>query len=116
MRKPVRLGLIGLGTVGAGVVEVLTRNRKLMEEKIGAPIELARVCDLHAPSFLKKYGLSKKYGKSATELIEDPTIDIVIELIGGYEPARTFVLNALKNGKHVVTANKALLAKYWTDV
>lgn len=117
MKRPVKLGLIGLGTVGRGVVELLDRNRSLIEAKVGAPVELAMACDnqISAPA-LRKLKLTCAFTRKAEEVILHPDIDILIELIGGYEPARTFVLKALHAGKHVVTANKALLAKYWGDV
>jgi len=117
MKKPVRLGLVGLGTVGRGVIHMLNRNRALVEANVGAPVEFTLICDrakLHPD--LKKLGMSRLLTKNADDVIAHPDIDIFIELIGGYEPARTFVLKALHAGKHVVTANKALLAKYWGDV
>jgi homoserine dehydrogenase len=117
MKQPVRLGLIGLGTVGGGVAKLLQRNRALIEAKAGAPVELAMVCDKrYTAAQARKMGLHCLFTKNAEEVILHPDIDILIELIGGYEPARTFVLKALHAGKHVVTANKALLAKYWGDV
>src|SRR5258708_6896326 len=117
MKRPVRLGLVGLGTVGTGVVQMLQKSRAIIEAKVGAPIELGMVCDKRASlSTVRKLGLQSIFTRSADELILNSEIDIFIELIGGYEPARTFVLKALHAGKHVVTANKALLAKYWGDV
>ncbi len=117
MKQPVKLGLIGLGTVGGGVVKLLEKNRALIEAKVGAPVELAMVCDKRlTPERAKKMGVRCAFTRNAEEVILHPDIEILIELIGGYEPARTFVLKALHAGKHVVTANKALLAKYWGDV
>ena len=117
MKQPVKVGLIGLGTVGGGVIKLLQRNRALIEAKAGAPVELVMACDKAVtPEKAKKMGLRCAFTRNAEEVILHPDIDILIELIGGYEPARTFVLKALHAGKHVVTANKALLAKYWGDV
>ena len=117
MKHPVRLGLVGLGTVGSGVVEMLQKNRAQIEEKSGVPIQLTMVCDKKVSSArVRKLGLESIFTRDADKVILNPDIDIFIELIGGYEPARTFVLKALHAGKHVVTANKALLAKYWGDV
>jgi homoserine dehydrogenase len=117
MKHPVRLGLVGLGTVGTGVVQMLQRSRALIEAKVGAPVQLSMVCDKKVPlSEVRKLGLADIFTRKADEVILNPDIDIFIELVGGYEPARTFVLKALHAGKHVVTANKALLAKYWGDV
>src|SRR5438477_2394921 len=117
MKHPVRLGLVGLGTVGQGVVQMLQRSRALIEAKVGAPVQLSMVCDKKVPlSEVRKLGLADVFTRKADDVILNPDIDIFIELVGGYEPARTFVLKALHAGKHVVTANKALLAKYWGDV
>lgn len=117
MKTPVRLGLVGLGTVGGGVVELLHKQRALIEAKVGVPVELTMVCDRRGlPPDLKKKGYERFFTPKAEDVILNPDIDIFIELVGGYEPARTFVLKALHAGKHVVTANKALLAKYWGDV
>jgi len=117
MKHPVRLGLVGLGNVGGGVVEMLQKNRVQIEEKSGVPIQLTMVCDKCVPmARVRKMGLESIFTRDADKVILNPDIDIFIELIGGYEPARTFVLKALHAGKHVVTANKALLAKYWGDV
>src|SRR4051812_8343650 len=107
MKQPVRLGLIGLGTVGGGVVKMLQKNRALIEAKVGAPVELVMGCDRRfTAAQAKKIGLKGAFTRDADEVIRHPDIDILIELIGGYEPARTFVLKALHAGKHVVTANK----------
>src|SRR5258706_11017362 len=117
MKQPVRLGLVGLGTVGGGVVELLHRNRALIEAKAGAPVQLVMVCDKRTPAArVRELGVSSIFTRNAEDVILNPDIDIFIELMGGYEPARSFVLKALHAGKHVVTANKALLAKYWGDV
>jgi homoserine dehydrogenase len=117
MKHPVRLGLVGLGTVGTGVVQMLEKNRTLIEAKVGAPVQLSMVCDKRVSmAHVRKLGLENRFTRNAEDVILNPDIEIFIELIGGYEPARTFVLKALHAGKHVVTANKALLAKYWGDV
>lgn len=117
MKGPVRIGLVGLGTVGRGVVQVLQRNRALIEAKVGAPVELAMVCDRSLSARdARAMGLESVFVRRAEEILINPDIDIFVELIGGYEPARTFVLKALHAGKHVVTANKAILAKYWGDI
>jgi homoserine dehydrogenase len=117
MAQSVKIGMIGLGTVGTGVAKLLQRNRALIEAKAGAPVELVMVCDKRlSAEQVRKLGIHAAFTKNADDVIEHPDIDILIELIGGYEPARTFVLKALHAGKHVVTANKALLAKYWGDV
>ena len=111
-----RVGLIGFGTIGTGVVKLLQTNRDLLVERLGAKLELAKVIDLDLTS---DRGVTLPAGILSSridDLLDDPTIDIVIELIGGYEPARTFVLRAIASGKHVVTANKALLAVHGEEI
>jgi homoserine dehydrogenase len=116
MRKQnVNVGLIGCGTVGMGVVKLLQKNIGLLESKVGAKLRLVAACDRTKRAFPK--GVNKpRFTTDWRQIVNDPNIDIVVELIGGYEPARTMVLAALKAGKHVATANKALLAKYWGEV
>lgn len=108
--NPIKIGLVGYGTVGKGVAKILETNRRLIESRVGAPVELAAVCDIRpvepAALYVPRY----------QDLIARADIDIVVELIGGYEPARTVILTALAAGKNVVTANKAVLAKYWNEV
>ena len=116
MRDIYNIGLIGFGTIGAGVVETFNRNLDLMEQKVGAKIKLKRIVDLDIET---DRGVAVDINVLSTDIndiLEDPEIDIVIELIGGYEPAKTFILKAMKHGKHVVTANKALLAKHWDEI
>ena len=115
--KPVRIGLFGLGTVGAGVVKVCYSHRGELEEKIGAPVELAAVVDIDTAA--PREGLDNAALPLTSDpdaILGDPSIDIVVELIGGLEPARSFVLRALAAGKHVVTANKALLATHGEEL
>ncbi len=114
--KEIKVGLIGFGTVGAGVVKILQRNSKLIEDRMGAKLILKRIADLDLKT---DRGVSIRPGlltRRAEEVIQDPEIDIVMELIGGIEPARTFILQAIRNGKHVVTANKALLALHGDEI
>jgi homoserine dehydrogenase len=108
--KEIKVGLIGFGTVGAGVVKVLQRKSRLIEKRLGSRIVLKRIADI---DLVTDRGVRVKSGlltNSAEEVIKDPEIGILVELIGGIEPARTFILKAIQNRKHVVTANKALLA------
>jgi homoserine dehydrogenase len=112
----VKLGLIGLGTVGNGVVQLLERNGDSMTRKLGRPLSLIRVA---SRSIEKKphppLGQTRLSADPWT-VIHDPEVDIVIELIGGIEPARTLILEAIKRGKDVVTANKALLAQHGNEI
>jgi homoserine dehydrogenase len=115
--KPIRVGLLGLGTVGAGVARVLFSHREELEEKIGAPIILHAIADLDLTSPRKGLTLNElPLTTDPAKVLDDPEIDVVVELIGGLEPARRFILRALANGKHVVTANKALLATHGEEL
>ncbi len=116
MKKEIKVGLIGLGTVGTGVVKLLKSNAEIIERRLGIPVVLHRAADLDEAR-AKALRLGKKvYTKSAQEVIADPDVDVVVELIGGYEPARTFILDALGRKKPVVTANKALLALHGEEI
>ena len=110
----INVGIIGFGTVGAGTVEVLLNNRETIACRAGSEIVVKRIADLDVDS---KRGIALEPGiliKDAYEIINDPEIDIVVELIGGLEKAREYILDAMKKGKHVITANKALLAEHGT--
>ena len=107
----INVGLIGVGTVGAGVARALLEKRRLLEQRVGARIVLRRACD---KEFRRRRGVRLPPSVTTTDpakVLHDPDIQVVVELIGGLEPARTFILEALRRGKHVVTANKALLAQ-----
>jgi homoserine dehydrogenase len=110
MKTSLNIGLVGYGTVGKGVVKILEKNKAISLRKSGVKINIKSICDLNP---IDKPEL---YVKDFKDIINNPEIDIVVELIGGYEPARTVITEALKNGKHVVTANKAVLAKYWDEI
>lgn len=115
--KPIRVGLLGLGTVGAGVARVLLSHREELEEKIGAPVVLSAIADKDLTNPRKGLNLGDlPLTSDPAKVLDDPAIDIVVELIGGLEPARSFILRALSNGKHVVTANKALLATHGEEL
>ncbi len=114
--KDIKVGLLGFGTIGTGVVKLLAGNASLIEEKLGARLSLKRIADLDVTTDRGVPVPAGVLGNDAHALLEDPEIAVVIELIGGYEPARTFVLKAIQNGKHVVTANKALLALHGREI
>lgn len=116
MKDIYNIGLIGFGTIGAGVVETFNRNLDLMEQKVGAKINLKKVVDLDIETDRGVKVDRTILSTDVNDILENPEIDIVIELIGGYEPAKSFILKAMANGKHVVTANKALLAKHWEEI
>jgi homoserine dehydrogenase len=116
INKSVNIGLIGFGTIGSGVVENFNLNLPLIEDKVGRKVVLKKIVDLDITT---DRGVKVDPGILSTDvndILEDPEIEIVIELIGGYQPALNFILTALSRGKHVVTANKALLAKHWEEV
>jgi homoserine dehydrogenase len=110
-KKAISVGIIGFGTVGAGTAKILLKKRGELEKKTGFPIVLKKIADLDTKSD-RGIKLPKNVLTNDTEaVLNDPDIDIIVELIGGIHPAKEIVIKALKNGKHVVTANKALLAE-----
>lgn len=114
--KDIYVGLIGFGTVGSGVVRLLADNGDLIAGKLGARLRLKRIADLDTTSDRGVKLLPGVLTNDVNEILNDPEISIVIELIGGYEPAKSFVLKAIAAGKHVVTANKALLALHGDEI
>ena len=115
--KPVKVGLLGLGTVGGGTVSVLTRNAAEIARRAGRGIVIshaaAKEYNADAIQGLDQIG---KITDDAFAVVNDPEVDIIIELIGGYKPALELVLKAIENGKHVVTANKALIATHGNEI
>ncbi|MBQ0754424.1 MAG: homoserine dehydrogenase [Gammaproteobacteria bacterium] len=113
-RKPVKVGIVGLGTVGAGTVNVLKRNAAEIASRVGRPIEISHIgarrdnpnCDIE--------GI--KVSRDIFAVAADPEVDILVELIGGTTVARELVLQAIRNGKHIVTANKALIAEHGNEI
>ena len=116
MKETINLGLIGFGTIGSGVVATLDQNLQLIESKVQKNIKLKRIVDLDITSDRGVNVDPHILSTNVDDILEDHEIDIVIELIGGYQPALNFIIKAMENGKHVVTANKALLAKHWQEI
>ncbi len=114
--EPVKIGLLGLGTVGGGTVTVLTRNAAEIARRAGREIKIARAAAMQYNPEIPGLDQIGQIGNDAFAVVDDPEIDIVIELIGGYSPARELVLKAIANGKHVVTANKALIARHGNEI
>ncbi|WP_225784855.1 homoserine dehydrogenase [Xenophilus sp. Marseille-Q4582] len=114
--KPLQVGLLGIGTVGSGTFQVLQRNQEEIRRRAGRGIEITMVADLDVARAKSVVGEGVKVVGDAREVIANPDIDIVIELIGGYGIAKALVLEAIAAGKHVVTANKALLAVHGTEI
>ncbi|MCP4399451.1 MAG: homoserine dehydrogenase [bacterium] len=114
--KTIKIGVIGFGTIGTGVVKTFIQQKELLRARTGMSFEVAKIADLDIttsrgididPSLLTT---------DVNDILNDPEIQLAIELMGGYEPAKTFMLQALRNGKHVVTANKALLAVHGQEI
>ena len=114
--KPIQVGLIGIGTVGGGVFEVLRRNQEEIKRRAGRGIEVTMVSRRDQAKARAMVGEDAKVVADPRDIIRNPDIDIVVELIGGYTLARELVLEAIAAGKHVVTANKALLAVHGTEI
>jgi len=109
--KKINVGLIGFGNVGSGAVKILSERKQLLSNKIGLEINIKKICDKDLSSKRNVAFDRSLFTKDAKEVINDPQIDIIVELIGGIHPAKEFITEALKKGKSVVTANKALLAQ-----
>ena len=112
----IRVGLLGLGTIGTGVARILIEQEELMRRRLGKSVRLVAVADR---DLTRDRGLDfsdVRLTDDANEIVRAEDVDLVVELIGGYEPARSFVATALAHGKHVVTANKALVAKHGEDL
>ncbi|MBF0593339.1 MAG: homoserine dehydrogenase [Candidatus Omnitrophica bacterium] len=114
--KRVVIGLIGLGTVGRGVAKLITTRRSFVQKKFGVDLCLKTICDIrYDAAFVKSLG-KVSVTKDFNELLNDPEINVVVELIGGHHPALEIIKGALQNGKHVVTANKAVISNYGQEL
>jgi homoserine dehydrogenase len=114
--KPINVGLLGIGTVGGGTFAVLKRNQEEITRRAGRGIVITMVADREVEKARKIVGEGVIVTADANEIVTNPDIDIVVELIGGYTVAKELMLKAIENGKHVVTANKALLASHGTEI
>jgi len=115
--EPVKVGLLGLGTVGGGTVTVLSRNAREIARRAGRGIEIAHAAArAYDPEAIEGVERISRIAEDAFAVVEDPQIQVVVELIGGYSPARELVLRAIELGKHVVTANKALIATHGNEI
>ncbi len=113
---PVNVGIIGCGTVGSGVARLLVHRAEVFARRLGVPLHLKKVAEVN-PARMQAAGVDRElFTLRDQDILDDPGIDIVVELIGGIETARDLVLAAIERGKHVVTANKALLALYGNDI
>jgi homoserine dehydrogenase len=111
LTRPLGVGLLGLGTVGSGVARVLTTKSAALERRIGRRVEICKVL-VRDPSRPRNILGGGPLVTDATAVLDDPSVDVVIEVLGGEEPARTLILQAIERGKHVVTANKEVMAKH----
>ncbi|MET0266037.1 MAG: homoserine dehydrogenase [Duganella sp.] len=114
--KPIKVGLLGVGNVGAGTFNVLERNQEEIRRRAGRGIEVVAVSARNLERAKQRTGGKVKVVANPFDIVNDPEIDIVVELIGGYDEAKALVLQAIANGKHVVTANKALLAVHGNEI
>ena len=112
---PVKVGLLGLGTVGGGVTRVLARNAEEISRRAGREILITHAAARNLDTTTANTAGMKLTGE-AVEVVDDPEVSIIVELMGGYEPSRSLALRALANGKHVVTANKALIARHGNEI
>ncbi len=115
-KKVINAALLGLGTVGTGVYKVLRQQRDEMEQKIGAVVEIKKILVRNLKKAAAKIDDPSVLTNNWKEIVEDDSIDLVIEVMGGIEPARTWILEAFQAGKHVVTANKDLVASYGSEL
>jgi homoserine dehydrogenase len=114
--KPINVGLLGIGTVGGGTFTVLSRNEAEITRRAGRPIRIVAVADKNTALANTLAGGKARITDDAFAVVNDPEVDVVVELIGGYGVAKELVLKAIENGKHVVTANKALLATHGNEI
>ena len=116
MDKGIKVGLIGLGTIGSGVAQILLEQGDLLRQRLGVPLILARAADLDLDRGREARIPSGLLTSDAQQVLDDPEIQILVELIGGVHPAKDYILSAISRGKHVVTANKALLATHGEEI
>ena len=112
----IKIGLLGYGTIGTGVIRVIQQNADLLQQRLGKPVVLVKIADLDITSDRGVTVDADLLTTDVEEVISNPDVDVVIELIGGYEPAKGFILKAINNGKHIVTANKALMAVHGQEI
>jgi len=115
MKKIINIGLLGMGTVGTGVVKILTNNAYDISQKVGMSVNIKKIMvrNLTKPRDIET---TAEFTTSFEDIINDQEIDVVVELLGGMEPAKDYILRALRSGKHVVTANKDVVAKFGQEI
>lgn len=116
MTNKINIGLIGFGKIGTGVVKILNERKAFLKQKIGVELTLKKICDKNL-SYKRQAKINPAIlTKNVRDILDDPQIDIIIELVGGINPAKDFIIEALRKSKHVVTANKALLALHGKEI
>lgn len=116
MKDFINVGLLGAGTVGGGVLKVLEKNAAKITKEVGKPVKITKVLDRNVERLQKEYGDKYYFTANADEVLNDESIDIIVELLGREHPAKEYIEQAFKNGKHVVTANKDVLARYGAEL
>ena len=116
MKPQINIGIIGLGTVGTGALKALLENKSEIERKVGSRLEVVQIADLDIATERPVKFDKSIFTTDVSQVLDNPDVDIVVELIGGVHPAKEFILRALRNGKHVVTANKELIAKEGAEI
>ena len=116
MMRKISVGIIGFGTIGSGVVKILQDNSDIIKKRLGVIVEVTKIADLDITTDRGIKVNPEILTTDAQEVINHPEVNVIVELIGGYEPARSLILQAINAGKHVVTANKALLAKHGSEI
>lgn len=110
--KKLNVGILGLGTVGGGTYDILTKNKEIIEKRTGTTIEIVKILDLR-----KRPGVDESlFTDDPDEVLNNPDVDLIVETLGGIQPASSFMLQAMKNGKHVVTANKAAVSATYEEL
>lgn len=112
----VKVGIIGFGNVGQGTVKALLRHRRIIKMKTGVDVKIKTIADIRIDRLNTGWVKGVYLTRDANSVMDDPEIDIIAELIGGIHPAKEFIIKALRNGKRVVTANKAVLARHWDEI
>ena len=114
--RTIKIGLLGLGQIGSGLVSILSRKKKFFADELGLRFEIVKIAVKHKNKARKVRVPSSLLTTNARHVVRDPGVDVVVELIGGVREARTYVTEALRHGKHVITANKALLAEHGDEI
>jgi homoserine dehydrogenase len=114
--EPIKVGLLGMGTVGTGVLRIVEGHQDDLQKQVGSPIRIEKVLVQNKDKSRRYAVEADRLTENAWDIVNDPAIDVVVEVMGGIEPAKTYILAALENGKHIVTANKDLMALHGAEI